>query len=55
MLGHIHYSTNVYKKIGTGFKSTDNQEVKNLRKSFDLHFLRAQGRTHGRVLCDSRS
>ncbi|KAF9141848.1 Zinc finger CCHC domain-containing protein 7 [Mortierella sp. GBA39] len=27
MLGHIHYSTNVYKKIGTDAKSTDNQEA----------------------------
>lgn len=39
MLGHIHYSTNVYKKIGT--KSTDDQEVKNLRQSmiriFSVH------------------
>jgi hypothetical protein len=30
MLGHIHYSTNVYKKIGTGAKSVNNQEVKKL-------------------------
>lgn len=50
MLGHIHYSTNVYKKIGTGAKLTDNQEVKELRKNFDPHLLRAQGRAHGRVL-----
>ncbi|KAG0292377.1 hypothetical protein BGZ96_004181 [Linnemannia gamsii] len=27
MLGHIHYSTNVYKKIGTGATSVDNQET----------------------------